>query len=103
MGATENRATRTPLRELARVFLRLGAVSFGGPAAHVEVARAHVVDVHQQLVHLAHLASVDGLDAPTADVRVSFGDFEVAQGAEGSDAHSILGLVVFRQLILQCG
>jgi chromate transport protein ChrA len=27
--------TRIPLLEIARVFLRLGLVSFGGPAAHV--------------------------------------------------------------------
>lgn len=34
---------RTSLGELARLFLRLGATAFGGPAAHVAMMRDHVV------------------------------------------------------------
>jgi chromate transporter len=55
MGATENRATRTPLRELARVFLRLGAVSFGGPAAHVALMEEEIVRRRRWLTHDAFL------------------------------------------------
>ena len=45
MGMSEpvDRATRTSLWELARVFLRLGTVSFGGPAAHVALMEEEIV------------------------------------------------------------
>ena len=33
----------TPLAELARLFLRLGATSFGGPAAHIAMMQDEVV------------------------------------------------------------
>src|SRR5688572_27361807 len=33
----------TPLREVARVFLRLGVISFGGPAAHVALMEEEIV------------------------------------------------------------
>ncbi len=36
-------AARTPLRELAALFLRLGATAFGGPAAHIAMMRDEVV------------------------------------------------------------
>ena len=36
-------AARTPLWEVARVFLRLGTVSFGGPAAHVALMEEELV------------------------------------------------------------
>jgi chromate transporter len=36
-------ATRTPLGEIARCFLRLGLVSFGGPAAHVALMEEEIV------------------------------------------------------------
>ena len=36
--------TRTPLAELATLFLRLGVTAFGGPAAHIAMMRDEVVD-----------------------------------------------------------
>ena len=36
-------ATRAPLGEIARCFLRLGLVSFGGPAAHVALMEEEIV------------------------------------------------------------
>lgn len=36
--------SRTPLGEIAGLFLRLGATSFGGPAAHIALMRSEVVD-----------------------------------------------------------
>lgn len=45
MGMAElvERTTRTPLWEVARVFLRLGVVSFGGPAAHIALMEEEIV------------------------------------------------------------
>ena len=36
-------ATRTPLRELAALFARLGVTAFGGPAAHIAMMEDEVV------------------------------------------------------------
>src|SRR5215218_3638558 len=43
MAEPVERAPRTPLWEVARVFLRLGVVSFGGPAAHVALMEEEIV------------------------------------------------------------
>jgi len=40
-----SRATR--LRELSKIFLRLGAISFGGPAAHIALIEAEIVRKRQ--------------------------------------------------------
>lgn len=42
---------RTPLWELAALFLRLGATSFGGPAAHIAMLEAEVVRRRGWLTH----------------------------------------------------
>jgi chromate transporter len=42
IGSDETR-TRTPLSELAWLFLRLGATAFGGPAAHIAMMEDEVV------------------------------------------------------------
>ena len=42
-GVPANDPTSTPLRELALLFLRLGATAFGGPAAHISMMRDEVV------------------------------------------------------------
>jgi chromate transporter len=44
MAEGEPAATRTSLAELALLFLRLGATSFGGPAAHIALMRAELVE-----------------------------------------------------------
>ncbi len=43
MTDAATRGARTPLGELARLFLKLGAVSFGGPAAHIAMMEDEVV------------------------------------------------------------
>ncbi|HZL21082.1 MAG TPA: chromate transporter, partial [Polyangia bacterium] len=39
----ETPTTNTSLAELARLFVRLGATAFGGPAAHIAMMRDEVV------------------------------------------------------------
>ena len=36
-------AARTPLGQIARLFLRLGTTAFGGPAAHIAMMEEEVV------------------------------------------------------------
>lgn len=43
MAEPVDRHARTPIAEIARLFLRLGAVSFGGPAAHVALMEEEIV------------------------------------------------------------
>jgi chromate transporter len=43
MDEPVERTPHTPLWEVARVFLRLGMVSFGGPAAHVALMEEEIV------------------------------------------------------------
>ena len=45
----------TPLAEIARLFLRLGLVSFGGPAAHVALMEAEIVRRRRWLTREAFL------------------------------------------------
>ncbi len=53
----------TKLRELASVFLKLGFTAFGGPAAHLAMIEAEVVDRQQWLTreHLLDLYSMTNL------------------------------------------
>jgi chromate transporter len=55
MGEHDEGATRTSLWELARVFLRLGAVSFGGPAAHIALMEEEIVRRRRWLTREAFL------------------------------------------------
>jgi chromate transporter len=53
----------TKLKELASVFLKLGCTAFGGPAAHIAMIEAEVVDQRQWLTreHLLDLYSLTNL------------------------------------------
>lgn len=53
-------APRTPLRELALLFLKLGTIAFGGPAAHIAMMEDEVV---RRRVWLTHEAFLDMLGA----------------------------------------
>jgi len=48
-------STRASLRELAALFLRLGATAFGGPAAHIALMEREVVGRRRWLSHQAFL------------------------------------------------
>src|SRR5579872_4012991 len=52
-------AEKTKLKELARLFLRLGLTAFGGPAAHVAMMQREVVDKRGWMDH-AHFLDLIG-------------------------------------------
>lgn len=49
MSAPQPPASRSALREVALIFLRLGVTSFGGPAAHIALMQEELVDRRQWL------------------------------------------------------
>src|SRR5215218_1666785 len=51
MAETAELTPRTSLGEIARLFLRLGTVSFGGPAAHVALMEEEIVRRRRWLTH----------------------------------------------------
>ena len=55
MAEPVERSRRTPLSDVARVFLRLGVVSFGGPAAHVALMEEEIVRRRRWLTHESFL------------------------------------------------
>src|SRR5215207_3799005 len=55
MAAIVEPTARTPLGELARLFLRLGSVSFGGPAAHIALMEEEIVRRRRWLTREAFL------------------------------------------------
>src|SRR5207248_6428717 len=68
-GRGESHAMRTQLREIAVLFLRLGATAFGGPAAHVALMERAVVRDrrwvdHEEFADLLGAASL--LPGPTS-------------------------------------
>ena len=59
----------TPLSELARVFLKLGMIGFGGPAAHIALMRQEIVERRGWLTEerfLEYLAASNLLPGPTS-------------------------------------
>jgi len=55
MAGPVEHSRRTPLSDVARVFLRLGVVSFGGPAAHVALMEEEIVRRRRWLTHESFL------------------------------------------------
>jgi chromate transporter len=54
-GNTPSSPERSPLAEVASLFLRLGATAFGGPAAHIAMMHDEVVRRHKWLTDEAFL------------------------------------------------
>jgi chromate transporter len=46
-----NNIVKTPLKELSKLFLKLGATAFGGPAAHIAMIEEEVVKRRNWLTH----------------------------------------------------
>ncbi|MCY7417640.1 MAG: chromate efflux transporter [Chloroflexi bacterium] len=78
----------TPFRELARIFLRLGATSFGGPAAHIALFREEFVVRRGWLTNQAFL---DLLSA--ANLLPGPSSTEVALGI-GRERAGVRGMIV---------
>ena len=55
MAGPVEHSPRTPLSDVARVFLQLGVVSFGGPAAHVALMEEEIVRRQRWLTHESFL------------------------------------------------
>ena len=60
-------AARTPLGQIARLFLRLGTTAFGGPAAHIAMMEDEVVarrrETQRKGREAAFKAALVGLDS----------------------------------------
>ena len=78
----------TPLAELARLFLRLGATSFGGPAAHIAMMQDEVVRKRGWMTATAFL------DALSATNLIPGSEFDRAGDARRPSAGRARGLIV---------
>src|SRR5438876_11776291 len=62
-------AERTPLIELAQLFLKLGTIAFGGPAAHIAMMEDEVVRRRGWLTHeefLDYLGATNLIPGPNS-------------------------------------
>jgi len=73
--STDEKRRKTPLRELAALFLKLGTIAFGGPAAHIAMMEDEIVRRRRWMTHdefLDLLGATNLIPSPNSNKSLIF-------------------------------